>query len=465
MAPSVAGAALAVESARVNAPPLEHRGAWWGGGIRAAQLRAVGTAFLRRRPLIVAPMMTATLVVLARHHVPGPQLRALGGSFAVVLTFFAYEAWRGRRGLVTARQLAISLFATLVAVALGCALTGGAGSPLLPLLFAPAVVTYAAFGRRAGAVMLGALVGAMVALWLLPSGVPFPPLPEAAHRTVAALAVAGAAVLAFIGVTSLSDAYADARATLGRAGETVIEAATARGQALEALGAGVAHELRNPLASLRGLVELVLEGREPERAPRRLGVVLAEVARMDSILEGYLSFSRPLGAFAPAPIDLAATVREAAALIEARAERDGVTLFLMDTVSPAVSSAPEDASAAVDPDAAGTVRADPRRLKEAVLNLALNALQATPPGGAIRVGTRRAGSEACIFVEDTGRGMSPETLARVGEPYFTTRPGGVGLGVRLARQVAELHGGRLTFTSAVGQGTRATLVLPVTDRA
>lgn len=306
--------------------------------------------------------------------------------------------------------------------------------------------------------MLVALAGAMGALWALPAGVPFPPLPVAAHRSVAALAVVGAGVLSFIGVTGLSDAYASARATLDRAGETVLEAATARGEALEALGAGVAHELRNPLAAMKGLVELVLEGREPDRAPKRLGVVLSEVARMDSILEGYLSFSRPLGAFAPVPVDLAAMVREAAALIEARAERDGVELILM-AEPPAVASALDDASPA------RAVRADPRRLKEAVLNLVLNALQATPPGGAIRVGTRRTADEACVFVEDTGRGMPPETIARLGEPFFTTRAGGVGLGVRLARQVAELHGGRLTFTSTVGQGTRATLVLPARDRA
>jgi signal transduction histidine kinase len=441
----------------VEALSVEHRGAPSGAGIRTAQLRAVGTAFLRRRPLIVAPMMAATLIVLSQHSVPRPQLRALEASFAVVLGFFAYEAWRGGRRLVTARQLAISLFVTLVAVAFGCALTGGAGSPMLPLLFAPAVVTFAAFGRRAGAVMLVALAGAMGALWVLPAGVPFPPLSPAAHRSIAALAVVGAGVLSFIGVTGLSDAYANARATLDRAGETVIEAATARVEALEALGAGVAHELRNPLAALKGLVELVLEGREPDRAPRRLAVVLSEVARMESILEGYLSFSRPLGAFAPVPVDLAVIVREAADLIEARAERDGVELILM--ADPAVL--PSAANGAPPGRPASVVPADPRRLKEAVLNLVLNALQATAPGGAIRVGSRRAADEACIFVEDTGRGMSPETLARLGEPFFSTRTGGVGLGVRLARQVAELHGGRLTYASTVGKGTQATLVLPV----
>lgn len=419
-------------------------------------------------------MMLGALAILARHHAPAGQVCALGGTFAVVLGFFTYEAWRGTRRLVTARQLAVSLFATLVAVAVACGLTGGAASPVLPLLFAPTVVTFAAFGRRVGAIMLLALAAAMLALCALPPSWPFTPLPAGAHRAIAAVAVVGAGLLSWIGVTSLSDAYAEARATLGRAGETVIDAAAARVEALEALGASVAHELRNPLAAMKGLVELLLENRDPERAPKRLDVVRSEVARMESILDGYLSFSRPLGAFAPVTLDLASTVREAALLIEARAERDGVTLVLAEDLaadpgeaSPAALAAgsgrdgPGPGGGASSGAGSGVVRGDPRRLKEAVLNLVMNALQATPRGGSIRVGTARAGGQALVLIEDTGRGMSPETMARIGEPYFTTRAGGVGLGVRLARQVAELHGGRLTFTSTPGQGTRATLAIPI----
>jgi signal transduction histidine kinase len=105
-------------------------------------------------------------------------------------------------------------------------------------------------------------------------------------------------------------------------------------------------------------------------------------------------------------------------------------------------------------------RVDPRRLKEALFNLMANALEACASGARVEAKAERRQEAVHIIVRDTGRGMSPETLARVGTPFFTTREQGTGLGVTLARGVAQQHGGTLTFESEVGQGTVATLLLP-----
>lgn len=105
------------------------------------------------------------------------------------------------------------------------------------------------------------------------------------------------------------------------------------------------------------------------------------------------------------------------------------------------------------------VQADSRRLEGALLNLVANAIEATPPGGEVLIDVRPCDGKAEIVVRDTGRGMPPEILRRVGMPFFTTREDGNGLGVMLARSVISMHGGSLRYESEPGKGTtvRATL--------
>ena len=166
---------------------------------------------------------------------------------------------------------------------------------------------------------------------------------------------------------------------------------------------------------------------------------------MQSILDEYLSFARPLEDLRSEAVDVAALAREVAGVLGGRIEHGGVKLDL--DLAPAL------------------VEADPRRLRDAITNLLTNAIEATPRGGAIRVRTHPTTSRdqpegARIEIEDTGRGIAPADLERLGTSYFTTRVGGTGLGVVLVQGVVAQHGGELTYESTVGRGTVARIDLP-----
>ena len=166
----------------------------------------------------------------------------------------------------------------------------------------------------------------------------------------------------------------------------------ARGRSLEDLGAQVAHEIKNPVAAVRGLIELLREDATEPRQQRRLEVAHGEVARIERILRDYLSFARPLTALTVAPADLADVARDVTLVLEGYAARRGVALAGEGPPLPA--------------------RVDAPRVKEALLNLALNAIEATPPGGHVTVTWGPRGDDAVLAVRDTGAGLDADALAR-----------------------------------------------------
>lgn len=409
----------------------------------AAQIRVVGTVFLRQRPLVTLPLAIANLALFAAAGAPATQLVAIAVGFSVVQAMFVIERMLGARRPFAEAALARSLGMTALGLAAGCAITGGLASPVVPVLLAPAGIAFAAFGRaRASAIILGIVVVAAAALACLPAGTPFPPLASPYRALATALGLVASAILLRLGVATLAEAHAGAAASLGRAGDDAALAAAARTRELDAIGAQVAHEVKNPLAAIRALVEVMREagGADAERDGRRLAVVAGEVERIERILGDYLDHHRPHAALELAEVDLSVLVRDVAALLEARADRAGIGLT---ATGPALPG-----------------RVDPRRLKEAILNLALNALDAVTPGESIVLRWRADGDQRAIEIVDTGRGMTAEQLARLGTTGFSTRGGGSGLGVVLARAVIEQHGGRLGFSSEPGRGTIAEIRLP-----
>jgi signal transduction histidine kinase len=225
------------------------------------------------------------------------------------------------------------------------------------------------------------------------------------------------------------------------------EEAKLRRERLAVLGefaAGVAHEIRNPLASMRMTLQLLGDGHGGEglrgKDAEDLRVVLDEVRRLEGSVEDLLLYAgTPL--LAREPVDLAAVARDAARVLERQASHLGVALEV------------EEAAGA--PRAAG----DPARLRTCATNLLLNAVQASPRGGKVRA--RCAGTEKGIALEvaDEGPGIPPEVGERVYEPFFTGRPGGTGLGLAVTRRLAEAHGGSLSYRSGPG-GTVFRLEVP-----
>lgn len=409
--------------------------------LRSRERLLVGQRFLSLRPKIVAFGVAGNGFFLSRSDAPTAQKTALVVALGLTaLAFFAEAAWLRRRG-VSERWLFTSLALTLGALTLGAALSGGLSSPILPLLPTPVVVGFAAFEKsRRSVLMLALSLAALLLCAALAPSAAFPGLPEPARGRMLLVSSVISLLLTWVGVVGLLEAHSRVAAELERMRGDMLKEAERRATSVEHLGAQVAHEVKNPLAAARGLVQLVQRKPLEERDQERLAVVVREVDRALEILRDYLSFARPIGDLSLAPVDLAALLGDVAFVLEARAGERGVRLEI----------AAESAS----------VLADRQRLRDAVLNLALNAIQAMPSGGTLRLEARASDGRATISVLDDGVGMSDEQKARLGEQFASDTQGGTGLGVMLARAAARQHGGELSFESAPGKGTRATLEMP-----
>jgi signal transduction histidine kinase len=209
------------------------------------------------------------------------------------------------------------------------------------------------------------------------------------------------------------------------------------------LAAGAAHELRNPLTSIKLLVQAGRERAELGDLPgAHLALIEREIRRMEHCLQVFLDFARP-----PRPacrlLDLAEVVQQSFAVIGGRARQQGVALRFN------------------PPPVTMRVEADPAQLQQLIVNLALNALDAMPAGGTLEV-TVDATTEgqAQLSVEDTGPGIAEELLPRLFQPFVSTKETGLGLGLVVSRRIAENHQGSLEVDNRPGGGARFTLRLP-----
>ncbi|CAN5807179.1 hypothetical protein BH11MYX3_BH11MYX3_44950 [soil metagenome] len=343
-------------------------------------------------------------------------------------------------GRVETSFIYMSVVAQLLVVG-SATLTGGIFSPFLPSLVLPSIVSLLFFGpypvARWTAVANGLMIFGMA---VLPSNVIGPTLPANHYIAIVLIVIGWNLFMLHLMVgklTAMSNRAGDSMAYLReeRVSEAIVQL-----RRLQSVGAKVAHELKNPLAAIKGLCQLVARTPESERTQERLAVVASEISRMETILHEYLSFSRPLEDIKPETLDLNALAREVLDIVAGRADQAGVSLDLEGAPSP--------------------VQGDGRRLKEALINLVSNAIEATPNGGRVVLRVRSAAAGITLEVRDTGRGISAEDLERLGTSFFTTRPNGTGLGVVLAQGVIAQHGGTLEYKSTVGHGTTATIHIP-----
>jgi signal transduction histidine kinase len=326
------------------------------------------------------------------------------------------------------------------------ALTGGLMSPSVPSLLMPSFMSLLFFGPHAVARWIAFASGLLIlAIGLLPQSLVGPALPPGHYAVAIAIGLGWNMFLLHAMVGKMTRAASKAGHSMACMREERLSDAEAQLRRLQSVGAKVAHELKNPLASIKGLCQLVARTPESERTQERLAVVASEISRMETILNEYLSFSRPLEDLRPEALDVAAIARDVLDVLAGRADQAGVTMTL--------------------DGAATAVHGDSRRLKEALINLVANALEATPSGGTVALRLRNSGHAVLLEVRDSGRGIAPEDLERIGTSFFTTRPNGTGLGVVLAQGVINQHGGTLTYRSTLGQGTTATITLPVKPQA
>jgi signal transduction histidine kinase len=224
--------------------------------------------------------------------------------------------------------------------------------------------------------------------------------------------------------------------------EEMRQALRARDEERETLLAGIAHEVRNPLGGMdlfAGILAEELAGR-PEAA--HAARVRAELANLERVVDEFLDFARarPLDL---APVDLGGLGAEVRDLALSMALEQGVRLEV---------------------SGAGTALGDRERLRRAALNLVRNAVEASPRGASVEIAARAQGDRAELEVRDRGPGLSPQARARLFRPFFTTKERGTGLGLALAKKVADAHGGAIAIVDRPGGGTVARLALPAVAR-
>jgi signal transduction histidine kinase len=209
------------------------------------------------------------------------------------------------------------------------------------------------------------------------------------------------------------------------------------------LAAGVAHEVRNPLAAIKMLVEAAQRSSNARPLSEQdLKVIHREIIRLEKSVQGFLDFAR-LPTLKRSTADLREVVCQSIDLVRARSRLQNVTVFLQ------------------SPETAVHNFLDFEQMRTVFVNLLLNALDAMPQGGKVDVEISvETNGSIRVVIADTGRGISPEIVDRLFTPFASTKPTGTGLGLSLSKRIVEEHGGHLTAENQLEGGARFILVLP-----
>jgi signal transduction histidine kinase len=218
----------------------------------------------------------------------------------------------------------------------------------------------------------------------------------------------------------------------------------ARLAALGRITSGIAHEVKNPLNAMVLQVELLrtkLAG-EGDAVKPHLDTLSSEIRRLDRVVKTFLDFTRPVELH-PAPTDLATLVREVFTLAEPQAQQNNVRFELKQD------------------GAVQKVRVDRDLMKQALLNLVLNGCQAMPSGGVLKITPSKLAQRLELQIADQGVGIPPELQPKIFSLFFSTKPGGSGVGLAMAYRIIQLHNGSIDFSSEPGHGTIFRLSLPI----
>ncbi len=231
-----------------------------------------------------------------------------------------------------------------------------------------------------------------------------------------------------------------------------MEESVKRKDRLAAVGrvaAGLAHEIRNPLGAMRGAIQVLESNTERGSMNAELmEIILKESDRLNSIITNFLSYARPPAAEF-VQTDVAEAVRELMKLLRHSPDVEAHHELIDDSGSESIM-----------------IAADPAQLRQIFWNLARNAMQAMPNGGKLRIGLERIpNNRVRISIEDTGKGMSPEQVEQLFEPFSNSTSGGTGLGLSIVYQIVRDHNGVINVRSLEGKGTTITIDLPTGEQS
>lgn len=216
--------------------------------------------------------------------------------------------------------------------------------------------------------------------------------------------------------------------------------------AIGQLAAGFAHEIRNPLAGIAGAAGILKRGQaSPQRQAECIEIISRETQRLNGLLTNFLKFARPQ----PPRFQ--------------RIEPAAAIASVVELGSHAIGRAPITLRTEVEPGMPA-LECDPEQFQQVLLNLLINAIQAMPNGGEILISARLEEQAAVVSVKDQGCGLDPELLDKIFDPFFTTKENGTGLGLSVAHQIMEQHGGSLTARINEGGGMTFLARLPLQQR-
>ena len=429
-------------------PP--HRAPTFRDLLRRRALSRLITYRLRVAPLIVA--IAGVFAVLS----PTPLRLMLFGGAATSLALLTHVEHRANlRGQLSDVRLTRSVVITGSIQLVVMFATGGVAGPILPgTVLIALVASLLLQPRESGSFVLGVQIPAVWVFALvhrlgvlrelhIPAydGLYAMPGTEGIGPFVSALFTSLLLFAAFVIGRNVRNVVDELVREMAEEREASLAQHLESARTMSALSGEIAHELKNPLASIKGLTALV--HRDLQGVPReRMDVLRREVDRMQGILDEFLTYSRPLVPLTIERVDLRELAIDVATLHEGLALERQVDVQVL-------SEAPV------------WVRCDPRKVKQVIINLVQNAIDASPRGSAVTLEVIEGASEAHIHVRDHGEGVDASVMTQLFTVGATTKERGTGLGLVVARGLARQHGGELTLENAKDGGACATLRLPL----
>ncbi|MHC4534985.1 MAG: ATP-binding protein [Planctomycetota bacterium] len=303
--------------------------------------------------------------------------------------------------------------------------------------YIPIVIAAAWFGTR-GSFLVAAIISILVMPYILSSDLDVHSLADEFTEIVFYFAIALLSGLLIDRELRARKRAQDARLQLERSQKLSLV-----GQ----IAAGMAHEIKNPLASIKGAVEILGDdSTSPADKEEFREIVFKEIRRVNRSVTDFLEFARPSETKFES-VDLSDIVRESVKQLEVQARSHGITI---------VENLADDVG----------VNADREKIHQVLLNLILNAVQASSDGKSVSItlSKNESSGQALLTVEDNGSGIDDNNLDRLFEPFFSTKSTGTGLGLAIAKSIIEKHGGSISLQNRTEEGVTATVTLPLKER-